>query len=95
MDIYDKLWASVKKKMHVILKLSGKSKKNDHSRLDERIKSISRPLMATYPKGTLLERLVLLNRFPDALAKETVRTLVPECPLKSLVEGFAIKSLVT
>ncbi len=59
------------------------------------VKSISRPLMATHPKGTLHSLKVLLFQMPDALAKETVRTLVPECPLKSMVDRLATISLVT
>jgi hypothetical protein len=59
------------------------------------VKSFSRPRMAIYPKGTLLQRQVLLFHQPDASAGEAVRTLVPSCPLKSLVERFATISLVT
>jgi hypothetical protein len=63
--------------------------------LDDFLKSFSRPCMAIYPKGTLLRRQVLLFHQPDASASEAVRTLVPLCPLKSLVERFATISLVT
>jgi len=51
--------------------------------------------MAAHPKGTLQCGQTLLFHLPDALAKETDWTLVPECPLKSLVVRFATASLVT
>jgi hypothetical protein len=62
---------------------------------DEPVKSCFQALQGHISERNFALALSSVISLPDALANEAVMTLVPECPLKSLVGRFAAISLVT
>ena len=64
-------------------------------KLDEAVKSCFQALQGHISERNFALALSSVISLPDALANEAVMTLVPECPLKSLVGRFAAISLVT
>jgi hypothetical protein len=64
-------------------------------KIDETVKSCFQALQGHISERNFALALSSVISLPDALANEAVMTLVPECPLKSLVGRFAAISLVT